>query len=60
MSLRLLAANLFIILASVTDPDPGSGAFLAPGSEMGKKSESGSGSQDEQPGSYIRELRNMG
>jgi hypothetical protein len=40
--------------------DPGSGAFLAPGSGMGKKSGSGSGIwiQDEQPGSYFRELRN--
>jgi hypothetical protein len=28
---------------SVADPDPGSGAFLTPGSEMGKKSRSGSG-----------------
>jgi hypothetical protein len=26
----------------VTDPDPGSGAFLTPGSGMGKKSGSGS------------------
>ncbi len=28
---------------SVVDPDPGSGAFLTPGSGMGKKSRSGSG-----------------
>jgi hypothetical protein len=28
---------------SVADPDPGSGAFLNPGSGMCKKSESGSG-----------------
>jgi hypothetical protein len=28
-------------VASVADPDPGSGAFLTPGSGMGKKSESG-------------------
>jgi hypothetical protein len=28
---------------SVADPDPGSGAFLTPGSGMGKKSGSGSG-----------------
>jgi len=27
---------------SVADPDPGSGAFLTPGSGMGKKSRSGS------------------
>jgi hypothetical protein len=30
-------------LTSVAGPDPGSGAFLTPGSEMGKKSGSGSG-----------------
>ncbi len=40
---------------SVADPDPGSGAFLTPGSGMGKKS--GSGIRDEQPGSYFRELK---
>jgi hypothetical protein len=34
--------------------DPGSGAFLTPGSGMGKKS----GIRDEKPGSYFRELRN--
>ncbi len=28
---------------SVADPDPGSGAFLTPGSRMGRKSASGSG-----------------
>jgi hypothetical protein len=45
--------------------DPGSGAFLTPGSRirdpgsgMGKKSRSGSGIRDEDPGSYFRELRN--
>jgi hypothetical protein len=38
--------------------DPGSGAFLTPGSGMGKKSGSGSGIRDEQPGSYFLELRN--
>ncbi len=32
-----------IPLTSVADPDPGSGAFLIPGSGMGKKSGSGSG-----------------
>jgi hypothetical protein len=39
--------------------DPGSGAFLTPGSGMGKKSGFGSGIRDEQPdhGSYFRELR---
>jgi hypothetical protein len=30
-------------LTSVADPDPGSDAFLTPGSGMGKKSRSGSG-----------------
>ncbi len=30
-------------ISSVSDPDPGSGAFLTPGSGMGKKSGSGSG-----------------
>jgi hypothetical protein len=29
--------------SNVADPDPGSGAFLTPGSGMGKKSKSGSG-----------------
>ncbi len=43
---------------SVADPDPGSGAFLTPGSGMGRKSTSGSGIRDEQPGSYFLELRN--
>ncbi len=33
----------FTAAASVADPDPGSGAFLAPGSGMGNKSGSGSG-----------------
>ncbi len=41
---------------SVADPDPGSGAFLTPGSGMGRKS--ASGIRDEQPGSYFLELRN--
>jgi hypothetical protein len=43
---------------SVADPDPGSGAFLTPGSGMGRKSASGSGIRDEQPVSYFLELRN--
>jgi hypothetical protein len=38
-----------------TPPDPGSVAFLTPGSGKGKKSGSGSGIRDEQPGSYFRE-----
>jgi hypothetical protein len=32
-----------VLVASVADPDQGSGAFLTPGSGMGKKSGSGSG-----------------
>jgi hypothetical protein len=43
---------------SVADKDPGSGAFLTPGSGIGRKSASGSGIRDEQPGSYFLELRN--
>ena len=43
---------------SVADLDPGSGAFLTPGSGRGRKSASGSGIRDEQPGSYFPELRN--
>jgi hypothetical protein len=46
------------IRSSVADPDPGSGAFLTPGSGMGRKSAFGSGIRDEQPGSYFLELRN--
>jgi len=38
---------LFDMSCSVADPDPGSGAFLTPGS----------GLRDEQPGSYFLELR---
>jgi hypothetical protein len=40
--------------------DPGLGAFLTPGSGIldGRKSASGSGIRDEQPGSYFLELRN--
>jgi hypothetical protein len=44
---------------SDADPDPGVGAFLTPGSGIrdGRKSASGSGIRDEQPGSYFLELR---
>jgi hypothetical protein len=31
------------VISNVADPDPGSGHLLTPGSEMGKKSRSGSG-----------------
>jgi hypothetical protein len=45
---------------SVADPDPGSGigCFFDPGIRDGRKSASGSGIRDEQPGSYFLELRN--
>jgi hypothetical protein len=45
-----------VLWGSVAEPDPGSGAFLTPGSGMGKKSGLGSGIQirGEQPGSYFR------
>jgi hypothetical protein len=44
------AGHSFDLMApnNVADPDPGSGAFLTPGS----------GILDEQPGSYFLELRN--
>jgi hypothetical protein len=40
--------------------DPGSGAFLTPGSGMGKNPELGSGIRDEHPGSYFSELTHPG
>jgi hypothetical protein len=45
---------------SVADPDPGSGigCLFDPGIRDGRKSASGSGIRDEQPGSYFLELRN--
>jgi hypothetical protein len=49
---------LSCVAVSVADPDPGSGAFLTPGSGMGRKSASGLGIRDEQPGSYFLELIN--
>ncbi len=44
----------------IRNRDPGLGAFLTPGSGIrdGRKSASGSGIRDEQPGSYFLELRN--
>ena len=42
---------------SVADPDPGSSAFLTPGSGKGKETVSGSGMNNS--GSYFRELRNQ-
>ncbi len=35
--------NQDMVSVSVADPDPGSGAFLTPGSGMGRKSGSGTG-----------------
>ncbi len=46
------------LTSSVADPDPGSGAFFTPRSGMGRKSASGSGIRDEQPGSYFLQIRN--
>ena len=48
--------SFFMVPSSVADPDPGLGAFLTPGWD-GRKSASGSGIRDEQPGSYFLELR---
>jgi hypothetical protein len=47
-------------VSSVADLDPGLGTFLTPGSGIrdGRKSASGSGIRDEQPGSYFLELKN--
>jgi hypothetical protein len=52
------ASGVSNVTGSVADPDPGYGAFLTHGSGMGRKSASGSGIRDEQPGSYFLELRN--
>jgi hypothetical protein len=58
-------AHDFYIYGSVADPDPGSGirCLFDPwirdqGSGMGRKSASGSGIRDEQPGSYFPEPLN--
>ncbi len=45
-----------MVRTSVADPDPGSGAFLIPGSRMGKKSGSGIQIRDEKPESCFLEL----
>jgi hypothetical protein len=44
-----------LLIHSVAYPGPGSGAFFASGSGIGKKSRSGI--RDEHPGSYFPELR---
>jgi hypothetical protein len=51
--------NYFSVLR-IRIRDPGLGAFLTPGSGIrnGRKSASGSGIRDEQPGSYFLEFRN--
>ncbi len=56
----ILDSDSAILKCSVADPDPGLGTFLTPGSGIrdGRKSASGSGIRDEQPGSYFLELRN--
>ncbi len=50
----------WVRVSSVANPDPGLGAFLTPGSgnQDGRKSASGSGIRDEQPRSYVLELKN--
>jgi hypothetical protein len=54
--------NKKILFCSVADPDPRSGASLAPGSGFrclfGPKKHIRIRIRDEQPGSYFRELRN--
>jgi hypothetical protein len=51
---------IYLAVLRVRIRDPGLGAFLTPGSGIrdGRKSASGSGIRDEQPGSYFLELRN--
>jgi hypothetical protein len=45
-------------ITSVADPDPGSGAFLTPGSGIRDGEKVRIRIRDEQPGSYFQELRN--
>jgi hypothetical protein len=52
--LILIRDRIIQIRNTVRVADPGSGAFLTPGSGMGRKSSSGSGIRDEQPGSYFQ------
>jgi len=40
---KLIVWRVKKVSRNVADPDPGSGAFLNPGTGMGKKSRSGSG-----------------
>jgi hypothetical protein len=58
-SFNIYASNR--LSGSVADPDPGSGigCLFDPGIRDGRKSASGSGIRDEQPGSYFLELRNQ-
>jgi hypothetical protein len=46
-----------VVLVSFADLDPGPGAFLTPGSGMGKKIQIRI--RDEQPGSYFRHLETI-
>jgi hypothetical protein len=43
VKLYIFLIPYFMVIGSVADPDPGSGAFLAPGSWMGRRSGSRSG-----------------
>jgi hypothetical protein len=54
-------SSIISVELSVADPDPGSGIgyLFDPGIRDGRKSASGSGIRDEQPGSYFLELRNL-
>ncbi len=56
----LCRARGFFSALRIRIRDPGLGAFLTSGSGIrdGRKSASGSGIRDEQPGSYLLELRN--
>jgi hypothetical protein len=58
LCLKLYRQSALILLHNKPDPVayPGSGAFLTPGSGMGKKIKSGSGMNI--PDHYFRELRN--
>jgi hypothetical protein len=61
ISLKFVLVLRFpVFIISVADPDPGSGAFLTPGSGMAKRARSSFGNRirHEQPGSYFRELKN--
>jgi hypothetical protein len=52
--------NILHILKQFADPDPGSGAFLTPGSGIGKKSGSGSGMNNQDRISWSLETHFFG